>query len=79
MRLDELKSGQWAAITGVSMDAPGRRRLLEMGLTMGTPVRLCGHAPFGDPIWLYVRGGYLTMRKNQARAVTVQPLAGMGP
>lgn len=73
MTLDCIKSGGWAFIVGVSPDAPQRRRLLELGLTRGALVRMCGHAAFGDPVWIYVRGGYLTMRKSQAAAILVRP------
>lgn len=73
MTLDCIKSGGWAFIAGISQDAPQRRRLLELGLTRGALVRMCGHAAFGDPVWIYVRGGYLTMRKSQAAAILVRP------
>ena len=73
MTLDCVKNGGWAFIVSIDPDAPQRRRLLELGLTNGALVRMCGHAAFGDPIWIYVRGGYLTMRKSQAAAIAVRP------
>jgi ferrous iron transport protein A len=46
-------------------------RLLEMGLTPGTVVRVVGQAPFGDPLELEIRGYRLSIRRAEAARVSV--------
>jgi ferrous iron transport protein A len=46
-------------------------RLLEMGLTPGVTVAMRGHAPFGDPLELELRGYRLSIRRAEARRVTI--------
>jgi ferrous iron transport protein A len=48
-----------------------RRRLMELGLVPGTRVELVGIAPLGDPLELLVRGASLSIRRSDARAVSV--------
>lgn len=47
-------------------------RLLEMGLTPGTNVRVVGVAPLGDPMELEVRGYRLSVRKSEASRVRLR-------
>lgn len=47
-------------------------RLLEMGLTPGTLVRLLGRAPFGDPLEIEVRGYRLSIRRAEAARVKLE-------
>lgn len=48
-------------------------RLLEMGLTPGADVTLCGRAPLGDPLEIELRGYRLSLRKLEALRVEVAP------
>lgn len=50
-----------------------RRRLLEMGLTPGTRVKVIRFAPLGDPMDIEVRGYHLSLRKHEAGQVTLSP------
>ena len=47
-------------------------RLLEMGLTPGTAVRLIGRAPLGDPLEFELRGYRLSLRRTEAARVAVE-------
>jgi ferrous iron transport protein A len=67
--LDSLNAGEQGRITGVSGASDVRRRLLEMGLTPGTLLRVVRFAPLGDPIDIEVRGYHLSLRKHEARQV----------
>lgn len=44
-------------------------RLMEMGLTPGTVVRVARVAPLGDPIDILVRGYHLSLRVAEAMEV----------
>ena len=46
-------------------------RLMEMGLTDGEEITLIGFAPLGDPIEFLVRSYRLSLRKAEAKRVTV--------
>jgi Fe2+ transport system protein FeoA len=72
--LSELKAGESARVIGIHGDDDLRRRLLEMGLTTGSTVRVVRFAPMGDPIELAVRGYRLSVRRDEARAVAVETL-----
>lgn len=67
--LSDLVLGEDAEITHLEGPPEIRMRLLEMGLTRGTTVRLVRVAPLGDPVELAVRGYRLSIRKSEAAAV----------
>ena len=54
-------------------EGPLRRRIMDMGITKGTEVYVRKVAPLGDPVELTVRGYELSIRKNEAEAVEVEP------
>lgn len=70
--LAELIPGQAGRVTAVSGAADTRNRLLEMGLTRGTLVRLVRVAPFGDPIELSLRGYRLSVRRSEAATIQIE-------
>ena len=70
--LAELAPGESARIAQVAGPAELRHRLLEMGLTRGTTVRLVRVAPLGDPVELHLRGYRLSVRKSEAASVSVE-------
>lgn len=72
--LSDLDLGESAQIDRLDGSAEIRMRLLEMGLTRGTMVRLVRVAPLGDPIELAVRGYRLSVRKSEAAAVLVESI-----
>lgn len=76
MRLSELEIGQRASVSGYAdADAAYRARLLAMGLTTGTVLRLVEVAPLGDPVKVEVRGYSLSLRKTEADVLSVERLA----
>ena len=72
MTLNELKVGESAVITAVGGEGALRCRLLYMGLIPHTRVTLQKVAPMGDPMELLLRGYSLTLRKEDARSITVE-------
>jgi ferrous iron transport protein A len=71
--LEELRIGEQARVAGVEGADDISQRLLEMGLTPGTLVRLLGAAPLGDPLELELRGYRLSLRKSEAARVKTEP------
>ena len=71
--LNDLAPGQSGTILSVgSQSGAVKRRLVDMGLTPGTEVKVTKIAPLGDPIELRVRGYSLSLRKEDARNITVE-------
>ncbi len=52
---------------------PVKRRLVDMGLTPGTEIMVRKIAPFGDPIEVNLRGYELSLRKEDAKYITLCP------
>lgn len=72
MTLDELHIGRKGRITAVGGEGILRCRLLDMGLIPQTIVSVTKVAPMGDPMELLLRGYSLTLRKEDARSITVE-------
>ena len=72
VRLDRLAPGESAIIQGIDGDGPLVRRLMDLGLVPGTPVRYVRSAPLGDPLELVVRGTHLSLRRSEAARVHVE-------
>ena len=66
-----MKAGQEGVITAVGGQGALRRRLLDMGLTPHTRVRVNKFAPMGDPMELTLRGYELTPRIADANGIDV--------
>lgn len=76
LHLGDLTIGQSGRILGYeTSDRTYREKLLAMGLTPGTPITITRQAPMGDPIEIEVRGFKLSLRKGEAAALRVEPLA----
>lgn len=67
--LRQAKTGEEVKVAGVGGEGPLRQRILDMGLTRGTRVRIRKVAPLGDPIEISVRGYELSLRKAEAACI----------
>lgn len=70
--LDEVLKGEQVRITRIGGRGAVRQRLLDMGVTRGTKIRLKRRAPLGDPIQIAVKGYDLAIRSNEARYIEVE-------
>lgn len=52
-----------------------KQRLLDMGVTKGTPVRVERHAPLGDPVEVTIKGYHLALRMSEARQIEMEETA----
>ena len=68
------KPGDLLEIKSIGGERAFRRRLMELGLLPGTKVAFVGVAPLGDPVELCVRGSSVSIRREEARQIRVQPL-----
>ncbi len=70
--LKNIKVGQSAKIVKLHGEGAVKRRIMDMGITKGTVVKVRKVAPLGDPIELTVRGYELTLRKSDAEMIEVE-------
>ena len=70
--LTALKLGAAGTVSEIKLRPDQRGRLLEMGLLVGTSVKLVRFAPLGDPVEIKVRGYHLTLRRHDAEQIWVQ-------
>lgn len=75
MTLDQLTLGQTCVITGLTASKSKRRRMMDMGLTIGTAVLYVRRAPMGDPIELKVRGYHVSLRSNDAKDIVISNIS----
>jgi ferrous iron transport protein A len=71
LSLDRLPFGVRARVVAVRGSGAIARRLMEMGIVPGAPVRVIKAAPLGDPIEVRVRGYHLALRRSEARTIAV--------
>ncbi|HYY41282.1 MAG TPA: ferrous iron transport protein A [Pyrinomonadaceae bacterium] len=69
--LNCLPHGVEARVVGVKGASAVSRRLLEMGVVPGAPVRVIKAAPLGDPLEVRIHSYHLALRRNEAQAITV--------
>ena len=71
MTLDELKIGQAGTITGLEGQGPVVQRLMALGLLAGSLVCITRRAIGGDPREVQVMDYALSLRREEARRVTI--------
>ncbi len=78
-RLRDMEIGDEATVVGY---APSHRsyrsKLLSMGLTKGVVIRVKNIAPLGDPVHISVRDFELSLRRDEADALLLEPVDGDG-
>lgn len=72
MTLKDLKPGQEGTILTIGEKGAARRRIMDMGVTPGTFVKVIKVAPLGDPIEINIRGYELSLRKEEANQIQVE-------
>ncbi len=71
VRLNALADGTTGRLLRLDGDRAFRRRLMELGLLPGTPVRVIRRAEIGGVMELEVRRSRLTVRTGEAAQVFV--------
>ncbi len=71
MTLSEAAVGSTVTVKKIGGEGAYKRRIMDMGITKGTPLFIRKVAPLGDPVEITVRGYELTVRKADAACVEV--------
>jgi ferrous iron transport protein A len=72
MTLNDIKPKESCIIIGLGKKSLLRKRIIDMGLTMRTRVKVVKLAPLGDPIEIEIRGYQLSLRKDEAEQIFVE-------
>lgn len=74
MNFEDLQVNDKVVITGYKNEQKNcyREKLLSMGLTKGTEIKVLKFAPLGDPVELQVRGFHLSLRKEEAKILKIK-------
>jgi ferrous iron transport protein A len=72
--LREIKPKESACIVSVGGSGKIKRRLMDMGIVKGAEVAVQRVAPLGDPIEIVLKGYHLTLRKEEAGNIVVEPI-----
>ncbi|NLA78847.1 MAG: ferrous iron transport protein A [Erysipelothrix sp.] len=70
--LNDVKLQKLYVVKGLGKKSLIRKRIIDMGVTIGTPIKVIKQAPLGDPIEIFLRGYHLTLRKNEAKEIFVE-------
>ena len=70
--LRQMSIGQKGIIARVMAEGELGRRIRDMGLVPGTPLRVQGRAPLRDPVAVRVRNFTLSLRNNEADYISVE-------
>jgi len=74
--LSNLKIGESGVITRINVKGAVRQRFLAMGLVKGEIVFVKRVAPLGDPIDFVIKNYHLSLRKQEADKILVEPREG---
>ncbi len=74
LSLDELPMGSLARVTRITGGGPIPKRFEDLGITVGSVVELVRTTPLGDAFQVRARGYLLSLRKDEAVQVRVDPL-----
>jgi Fur family ferric uptake transcriptional regulator len=72
--LNRLFQGERGVIRRITGRGYFRHRLMEMGFTPGTEVYVQKYAPLKDPIEYVVKGYHVSLRREEAGNVIVEPV-----
>ena len=70
--LSELKPHSKGIVKKVEGQGNLKRKLLDMGIVPGSSIEVVKFAPLGDPIDVKIRGYHLSLRKEEAKQISVE-------
>lgn len=74
LTLDKVKTNTEVSVVQVSGDRAVKRRLMELGILPGEHIFVKKVAPLGDPIELTVKNSQITLRRKDAKNITIKEI-----
>lgn len=72
MPLNLIPIGSTAKVKELTSQGISRRRMLDLGLVVGTEVESLRKSPSGDPIAYEIRGAVIALRSEEACKILVE-------
>lgn len=72
INMRQMRKDQSGRIKAITAHGELGRRIREMGLVPGTPIKVQGRAPLNDPVALRVLDFTLTLRNSEADYIEVE-------
>lgn len=69
--LNALPFNKKANIADLQIEGDMRRRLLDLGFTLGAEIQCLYRSPFGDPTAYFIRGAVIALRQEDAKQIIV--------
>ena len=70
--LSELTPGERGKVKKITGEGQLKRKLLDMGVIPGSEIEVIKVAPLGDPINIKIKGYQLSLRKEEARQISIK-------
>lgn len=71
LSLESIRPGYSAKVKKIHGNGALKSRIMDMGITQGTDIKITKCAPLGDPMQVEVRGYQLSLRKADAKNIEV--------
>ena len=72
--LREAKIGETVTVVKLRGEGAVKRRIMDMGITKNAEIYIRKVAPLGDPVQISIRGYELSLRKEDAECVEIEPI-----
>ena len=70
--LSELTPGEKGKVKQITGEGRLKKKLLDMGVIPGSEVEVIKVAPLGDPIDIKIKGYHLSLRKQEAKQISIK-------
>lgn len=70
--LNDLRIGETAVVESIDITGILKRRIIDMGLTKGSKIKIEKIAPMGDPIDIRVKNSHIAIRKSDASNIRIK-------
>ncbi|HHX72480.1 MAG TPA: ferrous iron transport protein A [Clostridiales bacterium] len=69
--LNKLPTGQKGRVLHLKSDDTSRRRLLDLGIVVGTEIESLYKSPSGNPVAYFIRGAVIALREDVSDGILV--------
>lgn len=69
--LNLLEKGRNATIVKMESTGEIKRRLMDMGIAVGSNIECVNRSPYGDPAAFLVKGTVIALRNNDSQYISV--------
>lgn len=71
--LSEMPIGTIGTVVEIGLTGLSKRRLMDLGFTLGAKIQVLRRSPAGDPTAYNLRGTTIALRKNEAKNISIIP------